>query len=229
MTLMINLTRRARELRPERLEEWREKFADTAEKINKHENDEVFVLGVCRALLEMTKPLAIDAVGFTLPDAWLFRDIYLRGYEIDLKPENVEWVRRHLLKYEDQIRKIGLDFDRLNKIRIAEKAIYWKTVSQDSKLVNVTIDVKKNAYIIAKYRNYRTRQREFLRADLTRTEAIALFRKYEPKKDVTATGLQITLSDFLEGDEHSTIHVVYLPCPFADTIVKELRGESYAP
>ncbi len=177
--------------------------------------DKLFVLGTAWKMLQRTYPWAKDEKGYTFPDAWLFRDIILRTEELRLKDENMEWMRRHLLKYERQIRGFGLDFDKLNRIRMAEKAIYWKTVGVDSKLISVTVDVKKNARIIAKYRNYKTRQRELLRADLTRGEAIDLLKRLDNPWGTAY---------LLEKDGSSTVHIVYKPCPFAEAIEKELRG-----
>ena len=64
-----------------------------------------------------------DGWGFNRPDAFLVR--YLLT-EKELSDEQIEFLRRLLLKYEKQLKKLGVDYERLQKIKISEKARFLK-------------------------------------------------------------------------------------------------------
>lgn len=149
--------------------------------------DKLYVLYVVRKLLQITYPFAKDKVGYTFPDAWLYRDMLLRDvlypdkfpHGMKFTNHNVEWLRRNLLKYEKQIKKLGLDYGRLNCIRISTRAIYWKRLQRDSTF-SVTIEVsnsRKQVKITVAYRLYKQRKREKTFAVLELEDGISLLRK----------------------------------------------------
>jgi hypothetical protein len=124
--------------------------------------------------------MAQRPAGYTFPDAWLFRDLLSRK---DLTPENIEWIRRQLLKYEEQIRKLGFDYDFLNKIRISDRAIFWRKIRANANLVKITITIKKETHVVAVYRLSAQRKKEKVYANLSREQGIALLKKLPGLRD----------------------------------------------
>ena len=140
-------------------------------------SDEEYVIFVARKLLSLTYPWARDGVGFTIPDAWLFRDLLSRE---KLAPENIEWMRRALLKYERQIRQLGLDFDRLEKVRIAQRAIFWRAEGLEGKKATsflIWLRGDKGGIRVT-LRDYSRRRRDVLMYAMTRAEVVDFVKKH---------------------------------------------------
>jgi hypothetical protein len=140
-------------------------------------SDMEYVIAVARKMLSLTNPWARDKMGYTMPDAWLFRDLLSRE---ELTPENVEWMRRALLKYEKQIRRLGLDFDRLDKIRVARKAMFWRFEGLEGvKATSFLVWFKGDeGGIKVTLRDYSHRRRDVLMCAMTRAEVIDFVRRH---------------------------------------------------
>lgn len=78
------------------------------------DNDESYVLAVAYKLLKMTNPFVRDWKGYNLVDGFKVLDIFEKlSYEGKVTKKDIEELRKRLLKYEEQIRGLGLDFERL--------------------------------------------------------------------------------------------------------------------
>ena len=140
----------------------------------KHRVARSYILDIAFTLLQKTFPYIKDKKGYTFPDAWLFKDLLEREYLTD---ENIEWIRRSLLKYEKQIKALGYDYNLLEKIRISDKAIYYKRISPEVKLISVTVIAEnEQVKVYAKYRTYEQRKRELIYATFNREHFIKLLQ-----------------------------------------------------
>lgn len=140
----------------------------------KHRVARSYILDVAFTMLQKTFPYIKDKEGYTFPDAWLFKDLLEREYLTD---ENIEWIRRSLLKYEKQIKALGYDYNLVEKIRISDKAIYYKRISPEVKLISVTVIAEnEQVKVYAKYRIYKQRKRELVYATFNREHFIKLLQ-----------------------------------------------------
>jgi len=159
------------------------------------DSDEAFVLSVSWELLKRTWPWVKDARGYNKFDAWLVRAVWEKVLqkaesltEMDiqkldvaevrkslcaaLSSENLEWLRRDLLKYEKQIRALGFDYDRLNTIRLSENAVFSNVPLTDVKLATVTITISKQTSVIVKYRVFNKREQKKIIATFAREKGL---------------------------------------------------------
>jgi hypothetical protein len=161
---------------------------------------ENYVLQVACKLFKETYPYAKDKKGYSFPDAWLFKDLMERDAST-LTQKNVEWVRRALLKYQEQIEKLGFDYWKIESDRISPIAAYWK-----KDMINATylrVKVTSNDCFVrfeVIYRLFNQRQREKAFAEFPKKEGIAILKELVPQVcDYSFEGYDATLS--LTGTE----------------------------
>jgi len=78
------------------------------------DNDESYVLAVAYKLLKITNPFVRDWRGYNLVDGFKVLDIFEKlSYKGEITKEDLEELRKRLLKYKEQIKGLGLDFERL--------------------------------------------------------------------------------------------------------------------
>jgi len=80
------------------------------------EDDEAYVLAVAYKLLKITNPFAKDWKGYNIVDGFKVLDVFDKLHKGRITKEDIEELRRRLLKYEEQIKGLGLNFERLEKI-----------------------------------------------------------------------------------------------------------------
>ena len=136
--------------------------------------EKAYILYVAYRLYQRTYPFAKDRVGYTWFDAWLFKDMFEK--EERFSDENLEWIRRQLLKYEKQIKDLGLDYKKL-EVKISKKAIYSKRILENSRFVSLTVNISKETRITSKYRLFDQRYRHKDYIILSREEGITILRK----------------------------------------------------
>ena len=172
--------------------------------------DREFVLAVACLMLKRTWPWVRDGIGLNWPDAWLFKDLFDYAAEAggleSLHDEQVEWLRRQLLKYERQLRELGVDYERLRSIRVAPRARYWRTVKPDVKLVGVEVKVKGGEVrVIAKWRDARTYRKRLVYGSFGVEEVADAFRRADlwlaPLWDSVRDNPAVSVEIGLGGDE----------------------------
>ena len=78
--------------------------------------DEVYILTVAYKLLKITKPFVRDWKGYNLFDGFKILDIFNKfSNNCNICKDDIVKIGQKLLKYEEQIKGLGLDFDRIKK------------------------------------------------------------------------------------------------------------------
>jgi len=79
--------------------------------------DEAYILAVAYKLLKITIPFVKDWKGYNLFDGFKILNIFDKlSKKGVIDKEDIEKIGQRLLKYEEQIRGLGLDFDRIKKV-----------------------------------------------------------------------------------------------------------------
>ena len=140
----------------------------------------MYVLEIAYKLLKQTWPFVKDKKGYTFPDAWLFKDLMERDADT-LTPKHIEWIRRALLKYQNQIEKLGFEFNRLNENPVAPTAAYWKKDMVNAKILRIKFTITTKTRVVVIYRIFSQRKREKAYAELTIEQGIDLLQEMNPK------------------------------------------------
>jgi len=136
----------------------------------KFKPNELYILKAATTMFKVTDPFKKDDRGFNKPEAWLFKAMLERDVN-EFRIENLEWIRRSLLKYKVQLSDLGFDMSMLTA-PVAEKAIYgWQTLA-DSKFLGAEVSFKKNVKIIFRWRLFKNHSVEKIRILLNREEGI---------------------------------------------------------
>jgi len=93
------------------LEKWNKNKEELAKLLNVDE-DSAYVVYVAYRLIKITHPFVKDWKGFNIVHAFSFRD---RLYKDKLSMEDIDWMNQRLLNYEEQIKMLNLDFDKIKK------------------------------------------------------------------------------------------------------------------
>jgi len=92
------------------------KLEELAKKLKLSE-DEAYILAVAYKLLKITIPFVKDWKGFNIFDGFKILNIFDKlSKKGVIDKEDIEKIGQRLLKYEEQIRGLGLDFDRIKKV-----------------------------------------------------------------------------------------------------------------
>ena len=79
-------------------------------------NDEAYILAVAYKLLKITVPFVKDWKGYNLVDGLKVLSIFEKlSCEEKITEKDIEYIRKKLLKYEEQIKGLGLDFERIKR------------------------------------------------------------------------------------------------------------------
>jgi hypothetical protein len=159
------------------------RISELKERLNSM-SDKEYVEFTTLLLLDLTKPMELDLEGFNTPDTCLIscllfdRNDHYRGDK--LTDEQWEWVRRILLKYREQIKELGIDFERIQTSRLAERAVYWTGSTLEGvqvRKVSLTCKGDKGRLeVILRYPETGETNRLFY--PLNRKEAVEIARKY---------------------------------------------------
>lgn len=90
------------------------KLEELAKKLKLSE-DEAYILAVAYKLLKITVPFQKDWRGYNLVDGFRILNIFEKLSEGKITKKDIEYIRKKLLKYEEQIKGLGLDFERIKK------------------------------------------------------------------------------------------------------------------
>ena len=88
------------------------KLEELAKKLKLSE-DEAYILAVAYKLLKITIPFQKDWRGYNVVDGFRILDIFEKIKEGEITKKDIEYIRQKLLKYEEQIKGLGLDFERI--------------------------------------------------------------------------------------------------------------------
>jgi len=104
------------------LKELKEQFDKDVSKLKEVlgiDEDSAYIVYVAYRLLKITNPFKRDWKGFNIVHAFAFYDRFLKP---TLTFDDVNWMNKRLLQYEEQIKMLGLDFSRIQRRRTEVKA-----------------------------------------------------------------------------------------------------------
>jgi hypothetical protein len=85
---------------------------ETLAKFLQVDTDSAYVVYCAYRLLKLTVPTLKDWQGYNIVHAWAF---YKRLNKQKITMEDIDWMNKRLLNYEEQIKELGLDYEKLRQ------------------------------------------------------------------------------------------------------------------
>jgi len=139
--------------------------------LQKFSHDELYILQIAVALFKISNPYVKDYRGYNRIDCWLFRHMLVEKHVDDFSIHNLEWMRRKLLHYKNQIERLGFSFE-IIRTPISDKAVYgWQGLS-DSKFLGMDLLIDKETRFVFKWRDFRDNHVERVKVIMDRAEGL---------------------------------------------------------